>query len=99
MELADIKDVSTFSEHVGGLFRIEIGPEQYAEATLVEAEALNSASRPQDLQSRQPFSLLFHLQGDVDLPQQTYPVSNDQFGCVPLFLVPVGPGQMESIFN
>ena len=99
MELSDIKDVSTFTEHVGSLFHIEVGPDQFVDVKLIEADALNTGPRNSDLLSREPFSLLFAVQGGVDLPQQNYRVSHDQLGELPLFLAPVGRDQMESIFN
>lgn len=99
MDLAAIKDVSVFSEHVGSLFRIEVGQEEYVNAKLVEAKALGGSTLGIESPSREPFSLLFELPEGVDLRQQTYNVSQGDFGEVPLFLVPVGPGEMESIFS
>lgn len=98
IDLASIKDVSVFAEHVGSLFHIELGPDQVVDVKLVEADALTIGSGSAGL-SREPFSLLFAVQGDINLQQQTYQVSHEQLGELPLFLVPVGPGQLESIFN
>jgi len=97
MDLAAIKDVSVFAEQVGSVFRIEVGPEQFIDATLVDAVA----SRQQGVASlpREPFSLLFALPEGIDLAQQTYNVSQAQLGELQLFLVPVGPSRMESVFN
>ena len=99
MDLADIKDVSIFSEQVGSRFRIEIEPDRFVSAELIEAEALDSRPRSPALPEREPFSLLFEVDGGIDLPQQTYPVHHDVLGEQPLFLVPVGTGRLESIFN
>ena len=99
MDLAEINDVSVFTEHVGSLFKIEITPSEFVDAMLIEAEAIGTGRSSADSVSRKPFSLLFSLQGDFTLPQKTYCVSQEQLGELPLFMVPVGPGQMESIFN
>ena len=99
MDLADIKDVSIFAEYLGSLFRIDVGPDQFVNAELIEAEALDTAPRGAGLPPREPFSLLFAVQADIELPQHTYRVSHERLGELPLFLVPVGSGQMESIFN
>ena len=99
MDLADIKDVSIFAEYLGSLFHIEVGPDQFVDAKLIEVESLDTGSRAAQLPPREPFSLLFAVQADINLPQQTYLVSHERLGNQPLFLVPVGPGQMESIFN
>jgi hypothetical protein len=99
IDIVEFENVSTFTEHVGSVFRIEMGPAQFAEAELIEAEALAANGRPSDSNQREPFSLLFDVQGDIDLPQQIYNISHDQLGDLPLFLVPVGSGRMESVFN
>jgi len=99
MDLAAIKDVSAFTGHVGSVFRIEVGPEQFVDATLIEAEAVESRQQGMESLPRQPFSLLFALPEGIDLAQQTYNVSQEQLGELPLFLVPVGPSRMESVFN
>ena len=99
MDLADIKDVSIFAEQVGSNFRIEIEPNRYVAATLVEADALGNGSGIVQLGGRQRFSLLFNVFEDVDLPQSIYRVHHESLGEWPLFLVPVGKRQMESVFN
>ncbi len=98
IDLADINDVSVFSNHVGSRFRIEVGPDEFLAAELVEAEALKSGPASEEF-PRAPFSLLFEVDGGIDLPQQTYPVSHETLGELPLFLVPLGAGISESIFN
>lgn len=91
--------MSVFADHVGSRFRIEIGPDKHVDATLIEAEAVATGTGHADLAGRVPFSLLFELPGDVELKQQTYNVSQEQLGELPLFLVPVGANRMESTFN
>ena len=99
IDLADIKDVSIFAEHVGGQFRIEIAADQFVTTKLTEASAMKTGSRDTDLPLREPFSLVFEVDQSMDLPQQTYTIHHETLGEFALFLTPVGPGRMESIFN
>ena len=99
IDIADIKDVSLFAEQLGETFRIEVDSEQTLEATLVEAEALAGKGAAYPDHVRKPFALIFELPDEVTLPQRTYTVSQESIGELPLFLVPVGPSRMESIFN
>ena len=99
IDLAKIGDVSVFTGHVGSRFRIEIGPDEYVDATLIEAEVVDSGSGHADAAARVPFSLLFELPENVELTQQTYNVSQEQLGEWPLFLVPVAANRVESTFN
>lgn len=99
IDLAEIRDVSVFAGHVGRRFRIEIGPDELVDATLIEAEAVDTGSGHADSAGRSPFCLLFKLPENVELTQQTYNVSQEQLGELPLFLVPVGANRMESTFN
>jgi len=97
MDLADVEDVSIFSEQLGSRFRIEIAPDQIADATLVEAESLKGPDEPSSPHNRIGFSLLFDV--DQEIPQNTYKVEHDKLGELLLFMSPVGPRMMESIFN
>ena len=65
IDLANIKDVSMFADHVGSRFRIEIAPDEFIDAELVEAQAYGDTAPAH----RQSFSLLFST--SQDLPQQT----------------------------
>lgn len=99
MELTNINDVSAFAKQVGSQFRIEIDPEQTVIAELVEATALNSGGENPGESARKPFSLMFAVEGGINLPQQTYRVSHVALGDTLLFLVPLGDGRSESVFN
>jgi len=99
MDLADIDNVSVFSSYVGNCFEIEIGDDQFVNAELVEADAIGPTQANSTDVPRVPFSLLFAVEGNLELPQQMYQVRHESLGNFPLFLVPVGPGRMESIFN
>jgi hypothetical protein len=95
VDLADINDVSIFTEQLGSLFRIELEADRFVDAELVEAKAYADGLRGDG--QREAFSLLFKL--SQDLPQNTYHVVHDSIGELHIFMTPVGPGTMESIFN
>ena len=99
MEFTDINDVSVFAEHLGSDFRIEIDSEQSVVAELIEATALNGGRANPEGSARDPFSLLFAVEGGNNLPQRTYQVSHEALGDTLLFLVPLGGGRLESVFN
>lgn len=99
MDLADIKDVSIFAPLVGSRFQIEIDADQTVVAELVEADALNPGGANSESASREPFSLVFEVENGIELSQRMYQVTHEVLGRLPLFLVPVGPRRMESIFN
>ena len=99
MDLRDIKDVSVFADHVGTQFHVQLPDKLFVMARLLEAEPLQSVSGGAHLAEREPFSLLFEVDGGADLPQQIYEVHHEVLGVLPLFLVPVGAGILESIFN
>ncbi len=99
IDLADIKDVSIFSNQVGSGFRIEIAADQFVTARLIEASAIETGSRGANLPPREPFSLLFEVDQDIELPQRTYIVRHELLGELGLFLTPVGSGRLETIFN
>lgn len=99
MELTDINDVSAFAKQVGSKFLIEIDPEQTVAAELIEATELNGRGENSEESVRKPFSLMFAVEGGIDLPQRTYRVSHKELGEVELFMVPLGDGRSESVFN
>ena len=87
-------DVSLFADHVGSQFRIEVAPDEFVDAELIEAETRGVAFAPDQ---RKPFSLLFSTK--QELPQQTYRVLNDDIGELHVFMTPAGPATMECVFN
>lgn len=99
IDLADIRDVSIFAEQLGTQFRIEIEPDHCVGATLMEAEAVTIRADDETTLAREPFSLLFEVDDGMILPQKIYQVRHETLGELPLFLVPVGEGISESVFN
>jgi hypothetical protein len=100
MDLVDIKDVSIFSEHLGSQFQIAATGNRFVAAELKEAVPLKPIGHGSSASiEREPFSLVFQVDEQIDLPQRIYTVHHDELGELTLFLVPVGPGKLESIFN
>ena len=99
MDLVDIKDVSIFSEHLGSQFQIAANENRLVAAQLKEAVPLKPIGDGTASIGREPFSLVFQVDEQIDLPQRTYTVHHEELGELMLFLVPVGPGKLESIFN
>ena len=93
IDLASV-EASDFADHVGSRFRIEIAPDEFVDAELIEARAQGESHAPGQ---RQPFSLLFDT--GQELPQRTYHVMHDDIGELHVFMTPVGPATMECNFN
>ena len=83
-----------FSERQGATFRLTTEGGESVDAVL--AEVVEHGER-EDM--RDPFSLHFSTDPDADLPQGTYKVEQDEAEPIDLFLVPVGPGQLEAVFG
>jgi hypothetical protein len=100
MENREISNVSVFAEYLGDIFDIDVEPGRSISLQLLEAAALDTTRAGGQPSLREPFSLLFAT-ADAQgvLPQATYRVRHQQLGELSLFLVPVGPGRVESIFN
>ena len=99
MDLSIVQDVAVFENQVGSEFHIELDSEQSVSAELIEATEFDGQNKNADATSRVPFSLLFAVRDGTDLPQRIYRVSHDVLGDLQLFLVPLGGGQSESVFN
>jgi hypothetical protein len=94
MDSQTINKLSDFAAHVGAEFHIDLADGTTVISRLVDVKAL----QPSPV-AREPYSLLFELPEGVALNQENYIVRHDSMGTLSLFMVPVGPGQMESIFN
>lgn len=82
----------TFRPHLHSAFRVADGPE----VTLVEVTLYNP--HPEGGRE-QPFSLVFKGPGDRVIDQGTHRLAHDVVGDLELFLVPIGPGSYEAVFN
>jgi len=74
--------------------------ERVFELELVEASELPPAStNPKHNLRQDPFTLLFEGPKDALIDQGTYKFEHEQLGEVEMFMVPVGLGEYEVIFN
>lgn len=91
---------ATFDRLVGSGFRVLVDEDRAVSVKLVECRALPHVSRREVLAIRaEPFSLLFEGPGDLVLEQQIYRLEHPDLGELDLFLVTVGPGKIEAVFN
>jgi hypothetical protein len=94
--------VAMFAEQVGETFRLHLAEGTVLDLVLVEARTLST--RPGNTGPRRdPFSLLFLGPKAPVLPQRIYPLENEAFGRLEIFLVPIGADaggvKYEAIFN
>ena len=92
--------VRTFSEHLGGTFRIYPDDSDALDFELISATDLGE--RPAETSPGRPFSVVFRG-GEASLPQRTYRMEHQEIGGFDIFLVPIGPDEngprYEAIFN
>ena len=90
--------VHTFSEHLGGTFRVHPDGSDPLDLELISASELGEGAG-----RGRPFSIVFRGGGDAVLPQRTYKMEHDQIGSFELFIVPIGPDERglryEAIFT
>ncbi len=90
--------LAVFEKLVGQEFSVQSG-DQLIRLTLTEVTKLPAAATRTDLGRRQdPFVLLFKEVTDFQPVQNTY-TAKTVAGTVVLFLVPVGFGEYEAVFN
>ena len=98
-EKTDSLCLDTFQDRLDEQFAVQLDG-QTVNLVLAEATALPPATTRTDLGIRQdPFSLIFKSREGIDLPQQTYEVQHESIGPIQMFLVPVGFGECQAIFN
>ncbi len=86
--------LAQFTPLVGQVFNAQAA-EGSLELRLIEATALS----PSGVGRHEPFSLMFVSAGDVWLTQGTYALEHAALPELTMFLVPVGPGQYQAVFN
>ncbi|MBV9773229.1 MAG: hypothetical protein JO040_04730 [Gemmatimonadetes bacterium] len=87
----------TFSERLNETFVIRLDDGSPLETRLAQVNlGSEESARGRD---RMPFALLFLGPPRPILPQRIYRMENEAMGAFELFLVPVGPGQYEAVFN
>ena len=88
----------TFSEHLGGAFRVY--PE---DSDPLDVELVSATGSGEGPEGGRPFSIVFRGGGNVALPQRTYRMEHPEIGAFEIFLVPIGPDEKgpryEAVFN
>jgi hypothetical protein len=100
--MLDRLTVAMFAEQIGKTFRLYLEDGPVLDLVLVEAR--NLSPRAGNLGPRLgPFSLLFRGPKAPVLPQRIYPLENEAFGRLEIFLVPIAADadgvKYEAIFN
>lgn len=90
--------LAAFAARVGERFvaHTAAGPRQLE---LVEARAVAQRGTRDAALRAEPYSLLFRVADGVALPQGTYRVEHPELAALEVFLVPVGAGLDEAVFN
>lgn len=90
---------SSFSEHLGSTFRIQLGGGQSLDAELFEVLLHEAHGGPR----KQPFSVHFRGPRGAALPQAIYTLEHERMGPMEIFLVTIGPDEKgmcyEAVFN
>jgi hypothetical protein len=82
---------ASYQPLVGTMFEVEAG----GVATMpIELVALTTLQSPGEC-----FSLRFRAPDDARLGQGTYRLRHGELGEIDLFLVPIGPSELEAVFN
>ena len=99
-EALDRPTIAMFTNRVGDKFRVRIDEEKILEVRLIEATPLPVATNRDDLPIRKdPFSLVLKGSAEHPLQQRMYTVEHEALGSVGMFVVPIGFGEYEVIFN
>ena len=88
----------TFAPHVGTTFRVLVEDANAGVSAIELAEVRLGTPQP-GAPREQPFSLHFTGPADRLLEQGTYVLDHDQLGRLDIFLVAIGPGRYEAVFN
>jgi hypothetical protein len=67
--------------------------------TLAEVTSLAEHNEAPPGVRRQPFSLLFRGEPQLDLPQRIYRLEHERLGSMELFIVPIGPDEQGMRFE
>ena len=87
-----------FSQVVGTTFRVRFDAGEDVQLELAQCDPLAAPAR--ETASREaPFALLLRGSPQVQLPQQIHIFEHERLGTFEMFIVPVGPGEYEAVFN
>jgi hypothetical protein len=91
---------ATFDPCVGTRFRVHVDENVTVALELTHVKELPPIGRAKELKLREePFCLLFKSSDDVNLEQRLYKFEHEQLGTLDIFIVPVGFGEYEAVFN
>ncbi len=93
LDLATVT-ADTFRPHVGSRFRLKQAGQKALDLDLVRVE-----SRPRDGGLTESFSLLFRATNPVGLAQAIHQFDHNSLGPFRIFVVPVGPRDVEAVIN
>jgi hypothetical protein len=81
-------------------FRIVVDDVRTVPVRLMESSALPPVMTGDDSTApADPFCLVFEGNRDLNLEQRIYTVQSKELGTLELFLVPIGRGVYEAVFN
>lgn len=91
---------ATFDPCLGTKFLVHVDEGRTVQLELTQVKGLPGADRAKELNLREePFTLLFKAPEGVELEQRLYKLEQEQLGTLDIFLVPVGFGEYEAVFN
>lgn len=90
--------ISEFEDCLNQEFSIEVG-DHHIELRLCDCKLSKFEAHDESDHARHPFALTFAGEGQPQLNQGTYILNNETLGRVTIFLVPIGTGKYEAIFN
>ena len=89
-----------FGPLVGSDFLLHVDPDHRIRMKLIELTPLAPVTTHADLPIRQdPFSMVFRTVDGSHIDQRTYVVEHPHVGTIEMFVVPIGMGEHEVIFN
>ncbi len=90
--------IEAFEACKNQVFSIDLGEFQIG-LVLQNCELSKFGRSESDAEARHPFSLTFVGEDQPQLSQGSYALRNETLGEVAMFLVPIGMGKYEAIFN
>ena len=97
----EMNNADTFEPLLNAAFCIHFGDQHVVEASLIEVKRLSRATNRDDIPIRtDPYSLIFKLgEPEESFNQGFVQIENSELGTVEMFLVRVGFGEYQAIFN
>jgi hypothetical protein len=91
---------ATFDPCLGTRFLVHVDEGRTVQLELTQVKELPPAERAKEFNLREePFALLFKSPDNESLEQRLYKFEHEQLGTLDIFIVPVGFGEYEAVFN